>query len=517
MSFHMIGRIIFQMLLIGIMPIGVHAETIAAQALASSLGLIPLQKMTVGPDDQYHGTVDPTGRQLVFTRKSDLVPHLCSQSILTGDVSDFLPLTADSQEPSFSPDGTLAFTYYKFHASGDICIKPLKGELQCLKMENGEPASPFWKSQKEVGYLFKESWVKESRRKESWTQNSKIVISNLETGSQEVLAEGNLWSPSMQPGGRYLFYNSTQKKDSKRVLVMKDLQTGKTKVIHFSLPGISGFPAVSSDEKYLYFSHYLNDTNNDNVIDANDNSVIFRVPLQELLGRDEIFPEQLTSVDSNCSFPRPVGNVIYATCAFDGSLDIYRLPTGGIVPTSWNEATLNNAHQTARSYSERILLLNTLKYRFPEKRDLEERILSNHLMADDLASSEYYLQRVQAAARPKDRSFYALLNLYLEARKKKKIQRSDEVTASLENDLAAISVRMDRVSGNLRFKKILKGLLQTFLNQRSKSAAALSEIRFNSPSQPLTHPLERFLYFELANWTFPGQSNRNDWSRPIMK
>src|SRR6202034_3352313 len=130
--------------------------------------------------------------------------------------------------------------------------------------------------------------------------------------------------------------------------------------------GISGFPNVSDDEKHLLFSHYLNDTNNDGIIDGNDNSVIFRVPIATLLKEDIVFPEQLTSVDSNCSFPRPYKNFIYVTCAFEGALDIYQLPDSAIIPAQWNEAILNNAHKTSRTYSERLLILNALKYRFPK-------------------------------------------------------------------------------------------------------------------------------------------------------
>lgn len=502
-----ICKIVSLALFIPLAPL--HAETITAKRISSVIKLIPLKKMTVGPDDQYHGWIHPSGDQLVFTRKSDLAPHICSQNIQSGEVTEILPLSADSEEPSFSPEGELAFTYYQFHATGDICRKKSATKdapVTCLKIENGEPSSPFWKSSKELGYLLKDSW----------TQNSRLIVENLETGKKEVLAEGNIWSPAMKAGGKYLFYNAMV--DLQRVLVAKHLPTGKIKIIRFSLPGISGFPAVSDDEQYLYFSHYLNDTNNDNVIDGNDNSVIFRAPIQRLFPnesfhsdnsgltqppspQDEFFPEQLTSVDSNCSFPRPYQNEIYATCAFEGALDLYQLPTTGIVPSQWDEATLHNAHQTARSYSDRLLILNTLKYRFPSpsRTSLENRILNNHLLADDLASSKYYLGRLTATAAPEQKPFYTLLNLYLEAREKKKIQKSNEVTPSLERAILEIHSKMDTVHGYTRFKKILKGLLHTLLNQPEKSAAFLRDVHFDST----TLPLERYFYFELARWTLP--------------
>ena len=54
------------------------------------------------------------------------------------------------------------------------------------------------------------------------------------------------------------------------------------------------------------------------------------------------------------------------TCDFEGALDVYKLPASGIVPPEWTAENLANAFDTSRSYQERVLLLNTLKYRNKE-------------------------------------------------------------------------------------------------------------------------------------------------------
>jgi hypothetical protein len=474
-----------------------QAETIVSQRISSTQRLIPLKKLTVGPYDQYHGTL--AHDTLVFTRKSDLVPHICSQNIKTGEVIDLLPLTADSQEPALNHDGVLAFTYYHFKASGDICYQSLEkirnhpDQLICLKMEEGEPSTPFWKGTQELGYLLRDTW----------TQNNKVILENLATHSKQILAEGKIWSPALSPDGKYLFYNEliTESAQSNRVLMMKNLQTNYTQQVRFSLPGISGFPAVSEDGKFLLFSHYLNDTNHDNVIDGKDNSVLFRVPLEQVLKGHEIFPEQLTSVEKNCSFPRPYGNSIYATCAFEGALDIYEIPSTGIVPTGWDEKVLNNAHQTSRTYAERLLILNTLKFRFPKntQKTIEERIFSNHLFADDLEASQYSIKILEKTEDRHQRDFYKLLSLYLEARKKKKVHPSDEITSSLQKEILEIEARIDGVGDHIRFKKIIKGLLKSFLNQSQAGIEYLKQVNFSSSARPL----ERYFYFELANSVLP--------------
>lgn len=482
------------------------AETFVSKQINAQNRLIPLQKITVGPDDQYQASVDPSGTTLVYTKKSDLVPHLCSQSLATGDVTDLLPLSADSQEAAISPDRKLVFTYYKFNARGDICYRLLEGKedqkINCLKAEDGERSAPFWKSANEIGYV-----VRNMK-----TLESKIVAQNIDTETTQVLAEGKVWSPAMKPGGRYLFYNelvyptkpSAGNDAPVRALVMKDLQTGKTKPLHFLLPGISGFPSVSKDEKNLFFSHYLDDTNHDNVIDANDNAVVFRASIDDLLKNDTVFPEQLTSTDSNCSYPRAYEDQLYVTCAFEGSLDVYRLPVTGVVPSQWDEKLMLSAHETARTYQERILILNSLKFRLGNRglNDIDERVLGNHLLEEDTTAAKYYLKALQVAAQSKDsrREFHKLLRLYLDALERKNSEPSQgQVSSSFQKDILAIDAEVAKVKGYERFQKIVRGLLRTFLNQPKQSAAFLKQVRFTTPGEPL----ERYYFFELANWTLP--------------
>lgn len=496
-----------------------RADTVVAKRIAQLNQLIELEKVTVGPDDQYHGSVSSDGRTLVFTHKADLVPHLERQDLATGEVTDLLALSADSEEPILGPggpDGKVAFTYYKFNARGDICTVDLPEKpgrhalddsaIRCLKRSSEdaelERSNPFWVAPGRVGYL----------TRDIRTQLTRIVSESADTGEVQVLADGRVWSPAMKPGGRYLFYNELV--SDERALRMKDLQTGEVRSLRFALPGLSGFPAVSDDEAYLYFSHYLNDTNGDNVIDGADNSVVFRMPISAILAAapdTEAFPEQLTSVESNCSFPRPFGPSLYVTCAFEGALDIYRLPATGIVPAQWDEKLLENSHQTSRSYEERILLLDTMKYRLKKNdaADYDRALLADHLLADDTAAARFYVNRLSAALGPSqagDRHFYQLLTLYLEARELKKSQPSpQEVTPEFRDAIAKLDERIARVPGAVAlqgFPQTLRGLLQTFLNRPHAAVPMLRESRRDARGQVL-RPLERYFQFELAAAVLP--------------
>lgn len=493
-----------------------QAETIVSQRINSTRRLVPLKKVTVGPDDQYQGVVDPSGRTLVFTHKADLAPHLRRQELGTGEVADLMPLTADSQEPVFSTDGKLAFTYFKLNARGDICFAEVPKSagqaivdvgITCLKPSESESqserSSPFWRANGELGFL----------TRDLSTQITRVIVENLETGKQTVLAQGKVWSPSMISGGRYLVYSElTDEKDrSSRALAIKDLQGGQVRHLRFSLPGISGFPVFSGDEKHVFFSHYVDDTNHDGVIDGSDNSVVFQAPLEKLLRLQdgtEYFPEQLTSVGSNCSYPRPSRGALFVSCAFEGAIDVYQIPESGVVPVDWDNSVLVNAHQTSRSYADRILLLNTIKYRHPsheEGRALDERLLGDHLLADDVTAARFYLDRLAQAAvtNPSKREFYALLSLYVDARARKKLQPTSEsnreVSREFRQQIEATDLKAQAIHGQRRLQRLVRGMLRSFLEEPREALSFLDQARFESRA----HALERYLSFELAAWVLP--------------
>ena len=495
---------------LGLGSANTFAETVAAQKIASTQRLLPLVKITVGPDDQYHGAMEPDGQHLVFTHKSDLVSHLRMQNLKTGDIVDLLPLIADSQEPVFNPDGVLAFTFYKFSARGDICYKPLKSDkLTCLDAgaagNENERLNPFWRGPYQIGYVVRDIQ----------TQNARVVAEDYRTGEKEVLAEGRIWSPAMQTGGQYLFYSELRDDagESRRVLVMKDLHTSKTKVLNFALPGISAFPAVSDDGQFLYFSHYLNDTNGDNVIDGNDNAVIFRVPLATLVRAkpgESLFPEQLTSVETSCSFPRPFQGDLYVTCDFEGALDVYRLPASGIIPPQWTEANLLNAFDTSRSYQERVLILNTLKYRFKDSSKeigvhTEERLLDDHLLSDDTSAAQFYVRELAQLETGRKRLLLPALEIYLKARQLKKSQPTGEVTREFQGRILKLDQELARTAGGVpRFQALIRGILKSYVAEPKAAIELYNKVHFESKPDSVTDPLELYLYFELSRAIYEG-------------
>ncbi len=494
------------------------AETIVQHRLAELTSIHRPQKVTVGPDDQFQGVTDPERNFLIFTRKADMVTYLCKQDLKNGKVTPLFGLQGDSQEPQLSPQRNLAFTYYKFNARGDICYLPYEAlsdksekpedKIKCLKSDQSERSSPFWKSESELGFL--------SRNLE--TGQSQIIIENLNSHQQATIAQGMIWSPSMRTGSDRIFYNAStavqgDEQSGGRGLFTKKIGEKEGVAIQFDLPGLSGFPVVSADDTYLYFSQFLNDTNGDGIIDAGDNSVLFRAELATAIKGQRLFPEQLTSAEYNCSIPRLSGADIFATCAFEGTLDVYSFPQSGLVPSQWTAHVLANAHQTARTPAERILLLNVAKFRNLTSKQLDsssfqERVLSNHLFSDDIAASQFYLEKLKLETKGAigaNPAFTEFLKLFLEAKAKKKAQPAEQdVSPSFRREILDLEKQISGRTANakdetvVRAKAIFRGLLKTFIDDTRSSAEFLKAIEFKKPA----HPLEWHYYFELAQSTY---------------
>lgn len=489
------------------------APTIVQERIEATRHLIPLKKLTVGPEDQYQAAVAPDGNDLVFTHKADLIAHLRVQKLATGAVQDLLPLNADSQEPSFAPDGTLVFTYYRFNARGDICyLRPAEttarpvpeSAIRCIaraaNAASAERLNPFWVGQGEVGFV----------ERDAANLQTRILAVELASGRQRVLAGGRLWSASMVPGGHLLVYNELSADGRTRGLVLRDLRTQMVKPIRFRLPGLTGFPALDESEGYLYFSHFLNDTNGDRVIDGGDNAVVFRIKIEEILraaDKQALLPEQMTSTETSCSFPKALQGSLFVTCAFEGSLDVYRIPASGVIPATWNEPILKNALATSRSYKDRILLLNALETRAKiSAAVIEPMLFTNHLLSDDTVAARYYLAQVSEGASPSRVRFANLLRLYLLARERKKAQPSAEISREFASEIGAFDRQVITVSDQPRLQLIVRGLLQTFL-RKDQTAAGFYRQAVLISERGAIDPLERYLQFELARTIFSMKSN----------
>lgn len=450
-----------------------------------------LHKLTVGPYDNYQGVMGDD-HTLFFTRSVNLVTLLYQQG-LKGEETLVIDDSANSKDPELSPDGKqLAFTYFKFDSKGDICLTDVGDKdhtVRCVTSRDSYVLSPFWFSAGELGYLTRKTLG------EPW----KLVRHNLKTGETKAVVSGDLATPTASQSGAWLAYNTFDKTKAKWELWIRH-GASEPSLVAWDLPGVTGFVRFSPDDQFIYFSQYLSDTNFDRMIDASDNSVIFRFPLNQIKpGSEALLPEQLTSVESNCNFPYPTKEDLLVTCAFEGTLDVYSLNKEGTVPQTWKYDDLWRGHAASRTYEERLLYLNTLRYRFPQKvdvRDVTERVLSNHIQIGETTAAKFYIDRLIAMEPTEsERAYYKLLRLYIDGLEAKLGEPLGRLTAAFQHKIETLGSQVAAISAHPKLKSVIAAYFADFLGNTDSARSQLAKLNWTEPFRPL----ERYLGIGL--WT----------------
>jgi|GEM_PF-1115733 len=452
--------------------------------------LVPLTKVTVGPWDNFEAAVTPDESSVFYTLDRNQVPNIYRQDLLTDNADVFIGEAGDAKEPRLDPSGKrLALTFYGKDAQGDVCIASTETkQLDCIAGAETSEQSPFWIDSNTVGYM----------RRASGQRDWDLVAYSIPTKQISTIAQGNLSAPVASRDGRYVLFNRGDSEGLRPQIFDRTTQTVAVPV-RFDLSGLTGFMAFSVDGRYVYFNQYLNDTNFDQTIDGNDHSVAFRVPFAEWLNaKERVLPEQLTSVENNCKFPEPTAHFLFLTCAFEGSLDIYRLPLEGAVPISWDEKKLWEAHEIARSYESRLLILNTLRYRFHHNdAAIIERLLSNHLEIGEQTAAAYYVAQLEknyaGAGEAGLVALYRALSQLIEVRASKQRVPVGIVTARFDRLVSEVRGGMQKKNLPPRLLTLVEAYFDFELEHYDDSLRRLDSLDLK---QPLL-PLERYLAFEL--------------------
>ncbi|MBC7660048.1 MAG: PD40 domain-containing protein [Chitinophagaceae bacterium] len=453
-----------------------------ALALVKAEALLPLKRMTVGPYDNFQATVDEAETYLYYTRSENLSSQVMRLNLKSGLTETITKGDADAKTPALSPDGkTLAITYFKDDAKGDIClIHGTDKDIECLTKHGVVDHSPVWLGNDRLAYISSD----DSGR------SSQLKVYDAHKKSVEVIYKGELYAPDLSPDGKTLVF-----KGRKNELVLYDLNARKIiRTLLVDLPGLTGPSRFSADGRYLYFAQYMLDSNKDLVIDGRDAAAIYRY---DVSGTTTSQPVQITSLDQNCSFPYPSKNFLYMTCAFEGALDIYRGPLSGTVPKDWTFEDLTEAHQDARSYSDRILYLNHQHARLFKMTDdeYEQRLMQNFVLAGDYLPALYYMDKI-SVRNPKVQTWKAwqiLLNSYArwEVLPQKKnlgafaeFIRDERKSLSLLNPSPEVS--------------LVDAYLDFFSNQFATGAAKVQKLQFQDD-------LSLFLQVRLAKLSLKGE------------
>ena len=439
--------------------------------------IIEPKKISIGPDDSYDS--NSKDGQIFFTRNSSLSKQIYRLS-RNNEAYPIIPGDADSEHSAINPWGDeLAFTYYKFDAKGDICLWTEQKGIQCLTDKKTSDHSPFWLAKNRLGFMTQDMGTKQ------WQLNSL----NIETGTKNVIKKGQIAAPHASPEGRFIVFNQVLEEETR--LIIFEHQKNKIKVVSFELPGQTGISKFSPDGRYLYFSHYLNDTNADQGIDGNDHSVIFKAEFDALLKNKTYVPKQLTSIESNCNFPDPGKKTLLLTCAFKGSLDLYEIPLSGVIPKDWDAAMLAEALDVSRTNGERLLVLMTLLEEQGPKVPIIEKILSNHLELNETRAAFFYVDQLIRMNHLSN--FYESFKIYLEIKEAKNREQTSLISNRFKNLLAKKLKEITKIKNWPYLRGITKAYLYYVSDQKKRSLSELKKVNLKGNLKPL----ERFLAFNL--------------------
>ncbi len=468
-----------------------------------------LKKITLGPDDQVDGATDSNNNLLVFTRKANLVSSIQILNFQSLEIKNLYTQDGDTTQAKFNTEGQILFTSFKNNSKGDICFSkrsiewsqlPLDDRsFECVPRLNANAISisrtqAIWKSNNEIIFIEQFEYLGSS------TSSIKLYNTNSKSFIEIYQTKNAIVSPSAVPNGKYLIFTEVENKKSKLLFCNLQEPNFELKKIEIHLPGQIGIVNLSEDENYIYFSQFMSDTNQDGIIDGKDNGVIWRVSLEKIIGSlNQSFPtfqesyslEHLTPINYNCSYPFATKRKLYLSCAFGGSLDIYELPQTGVVPIEWDENTLKNAFESARSYQERILILNTLKMKAtsPElKNELNFKLLQLHILSDEVDASEFYLNDLKKyGTNIYSSSDLKSIEIYLKAKKIQKKWNRNIITFEVREEIKLLK-------GELESAGIL---LRSYINCLEGKKINIYEL-----GKQINSPLDAVIFMNIAEMSY---------------
>lgn len=370
------------------------------------------ERITVGVGDQYLGQLSPDGRTLYFVSNRNTVNEIFEQDVDEGRVRLLFDEGADVSWPRLSPDGrALLYISFRDRAEGELCIRalPQASERRCLG-DGSVALQAEWIDRERIAVVTRSSI------------QGDLSVSEVKVGAElttRELLHRSVIGPTVSPDGRWLVYVPVERyvpqvgpafaaRAARHLEAMRLDRPGPTAPIQLDLPGVTGQPAFSRDGRYLYVVQFLDDSNHDGVIDANDHGVLFRLPFRP--GQDDApalasaaNPEQLTQSSWNCQYPSPALERLIATCSREQSLDVYGLPLEGVIPNGWDAERIALEIDLAATRAEELLLYRrrlAISDSVPERASAMMRLVLLHLEAEEFATAEFYARGIASLPDP---------------------------------------------------------------------------------------------------------------------
>lgn len=380
-------------------------------------------KLTVGFSDELLGELAPDGKHLYFISNRNATNQVFVQDITAPRATLLFDEGSDVTWPRLSPDGKhLLYVSFRDDAAGQLCVRDLpKLDRRCLDGVSG---------------VLQASWITNDQLilLARTSQEGNLSLQRVQLARRlraTPYLERNLAGPAVSPDGTWLVFVPIERAGEKlgpafaaqaaRALEFRRLSDAREQRVHIDLPGITGQPIFSPDGKWIYFTQYLNDTDQSGALDGDDHGVIFRIPFDgDPAGLGRAAPEQLTTAGWNCQYPAPARDKLILTCSRNGSLDVFSLPPDGIVPSSWSRDRVREEYQASRDDWERLLLVHRVLRAEKDPKARARMLLGTlrlHLELDEYESALYHARALGAVPVPELAALQPVMELVIAERR----------------------------------------------------------------------------------------------------
>ena len=350
------------------------SETQFDDGMESDLGIVfhDPNRISASSDADFFPEVSQNGDYVFYVADRLGNKDIWKKPAVGGVATRITNHVADDFKPMLSPDGSqLAFVSRRDDALGEIYIMDLApniiGRLIDPAPENpltrifhpdAEDSSPSWSADgKSVVFTSKRFGSDESE------------ILRYEVKSKIITDFGNLYGSqaSVAPDGKSMVFVRSGK------LFIYDFATTKVRQISRNVGIQDGQPRFGPNSDELIFIRYLDDTNRDGKLDAEDRPTLWRIKgkIGEWGEKDPpLVPEVLSSARFGGYSPVRNGRWVYGAIETPDGINIYRLPEAGHVQPKSLKADVDQLLFEIDNHEDELYLLRRFQaYYLTDGRD----------------------------------------------------------------------------------------------------------------------------------------------------
>ena len=407
---------------------------------------VPIIKST---NDDLAPSIVPASGMVVYAAVVERNLDIYKRPLQGGAAVRLTTQSADDTDPELSPTGRqITWTSQVDDVKGDIWIMDVDGSgKRCLTNRDTADRAPTWSADGKTIYFTARARGGAPER---------IDCFDLESGVRRTVVERG-WDPAVATDGQYLFYVALDERPRPRLYGLRVKDGAVAAVTDGAYT--EGIPRVARGAQgtRILFARWVDDQTGDGVIDVDDAPSLWALDFDRTTFASGKPPlaEPLTAGDGGEIFASMANDwFVYTTSGF-GDLEIYALPTDGMIHTNAGPEGILEAARAETNPALRKLALRYLVATTPTA-----SASARYELARELAERERYSDAVAELQRV-----------------------AEEASGSLLAGVSLVEIQrlqmLERLRGELMIREEAE---RTFTKERLREIAAVEKRFANQPA-----------------------------------